>query len=122
MDSAEILKWQELVREVILAAHVQDYVVRLVLATHPKGQFAAAITNQYIRWGASPRAAQTVALASKVRALLDGRYNVSFEDVHRTYLPALRHRIILNFEAQAEGIEPDTVLLKLLEDVPQKAE
>jgi MoxR-like ATPase len=122
MDSAEILKWQELVREVILATHVQDYVVRLVLATHPQGEFAPAITNQYIRWGASPRGAQTIALASKVRALLDGRYNVSFEDVHRTYLPALRHRIILNFEAQAEGIEPDTVLLKLLEDVPQKAE
>jgi MoxR-like ATPase len=122
MDGKEILEWQTLVREVILAAHVQDYVVRLVLATHPQGQFAPAITNQYVRWGASPRGAQTIALASKVRALLDGRYNVSFEDVHRTYLPAMRHRIILNFEAQAEGIEPDTVLLKLLEDVPQKAE
>jgi MoxR-like ATPase len=122
MDGEEILQWQALVREVILAAHVQDYVVRLVLATHPQGQFAPAITNQYVRWGASPRGAQTIALASKVRALLDGRYNVSFEDVHRTYLPAMRHRIILNFEAQAEGIEADTVLLKLLEDVPQKAE
>jgi MoxR-like ATPase len=122
MDGEEILKWQALVREVILATHVQDYIVRLVLATHPQGQFAPAITNQYVRWGASPRGAQTLALASKVRALLDGRYNVSFEDVHRTYLPALRHRIILNFEAQAEGIEPDTVLLKLLEEVPQKAE
>jgi MoxR-like ATPase len=122
MDSEEILQWQALVREVILATHVQDYIVRLVLATHPQGQFAPVITNQFIRWGASPRGAQTIALASKVRALLDGRYNVSFEDVHRTYLPALRHRIILNFEAQAEGIEPDTVLLKLLEDVPQKAD
>jgi MoxR-like ATPase len=122
MDGPEILQWQALVREVILATHVQDYIVRLVLATHPQGQFALAITNQYVRWGASPRGAQTLALASKVRALLDGRYNVSFEDVHRTYLPAMRHRIILNFEAQAEGIEPDTVLMKLLEDVPQKAE
>ena len=122
MDGAEILKWQALVREVILAAHVQDYIVRLVLASHPQGQFAPAITNQYIRWGASPRGAQTMALAAKVRALLDGRYNVSFEDVRRTYLPALRHRIILNFEAQAEGIEPDKVLLQLLNDVPQKAE
>jgi MoxR-like ATPase len=122
MDGEEILQWQALVREVILATHVQDYIVRLVLATHPQGQFAPAITNQYVRWGGSPRGAQTLALASKVRALLDGRYNVSFEDVHRTYLPAMRHRIVLNFEAQAEGIEPDTVLLKLLEDVPQKAE
>jgi MoxR-like ATPase len=122
MDGVEILKWQGLVREVILAAHVQDYVVRLVLATHPGGQFALPITNQYIRWGASPRGAQTIALAAKVRALLDGRYNVSFEDARRVCLPSLRHRIILNFEAQAEGIEPDKVLTQLLEQVPEKAE
>ena len=122
MDGAEILRWQGLVREVILAEHVQDYLVRLVLATHPGGSLALPITNQYIRWGASPRAAQTVALAAKVRALLDGRYNVSFEDVRRVYLPALRHRVILNFEAQAESIEPDKVLLDLLETVPEKEE
>ncbi len=122
MDGSEILKWQELVREVILAAHVQDYIVRLVLATHPNGQFAQPVTNQYIRWGASPRGAQTIALAAKVRSLLDGRYNVSFEDVRRVTLPALRHRIILNFEAQAESIEPDKVLVQLLEQVPEKAE
>ena len=105
MDGAEILQWQQLVREVIVAPHVQDYVVRLALATHPEGPFALPITNQYMRWGASPRGAQTLALAAKVRALLEGRYNVSFEDVRRVYLPALRHRVILNFEAQAEGIE-----------------
>ncbi len=122
MDGAEIIKWQGLVREVILASHVQDYIVRLVLCTHPGGQFALPVANQYIRWGASPRAAQTIALASKVRALLDGRYNVSIEDVRHTYLPSMRHRIILNFEAQAEGIEPDKVLLQLLEQVPEKAE
>ena len=122
MDGGEIIKWQGLVREVILAKHVQDYIVRLALATHPDGQFAPSITNQYIRWGASPRAAQTLALAAKVRALLDGRYNVSFEDVRRVYLPSLRHRIIVNFEAQAEGTEPDQVLLELLEKVPEKDE
>ncbi len=122
MDGAEILRWQGMVREVILAEHVQDYLVRLVLATHPGGSLALPITNQYIRWGASPRAAQTVALAAKVRALLDGRYNVSFEDIRRVYLPALRHRVILNFEAQAESIEPDKVLLDLLETVPEKEE
>ena len=122
MDGPEILRWQELVREVILAEHVQDYIVRLTLATHPQGPFAPPITNQYIRWGVSPRAAQALALASKVRALLDARYNVSFEDVRRVYLPALRHRVLLNFEAQAEGIEPDRVLLELLEKVPEKAE
>jgi MoxR-like ATPase len=122
MDGPEIIRWQELVREVILADHVRDYIVRLTLATHPNGQFALPITNQYIRWGVSPRAAQALALAAKVRALLDSRYNVSFEDVRRVYLPAMRHRILLNFEAQAEGIEPDKVLLELLEKVPEKAE
>ena len=120
MDGEEILRWQGLVREVILADHVRDYIVRLVLATHPQGPFALACTNQYLRWGASPRAAQALALAAKVRALLDSRYNVSFEDVRRVCLPAMRHRVIVNFEAQAEGIETDKVLLELLEKVPEK--
>ena len=122
MDGKEILEWQAMVREVILAPHVQDYIVRLVLATHPQGEFALPVSNQFIRWGASPRAAQTLALASKVRALLDGRYNVSFEDVRRVCLPGMRHRIIVNFEAQAEGIESDQVLLEILEKVPEKDE
>src|SRR5437764_5265852 len=121
MDGGEILQWQQLVREVILAPHVQDYIVRLILVTHPGGAVALPITNQYLRWGASPRGAQTLALASKVRALLEGRYNVSFEDVRRVYLPALRHRVILNFEAQAEGIDTDHVLLEILEKLPEKA-
>jgi MoxR-like ATPase len=121
MDGPEILEWQKLVREVILATHVQDYIVRLILATHPGGPLALPITNQYLRWGASPRGAQALALAAKVRALLEGRYNVSFEDVRRVYLPALRHRVILNFEAQAEEIEPDHVLLEILEKLPEKA-
>ncbi|HEX4148921.1 MAG TPA: AAA family ATPase, partial [Pirellulales bacterium] len=73
-------------------------------------------------WGASPRAAQAVALAAKVRALLEGRYNVSFEDIRRVYLPALRHRVLLNFEAQAEGIPTDKVLVDLLDSVPEKAD
>ena len=122
MDGGEILKWQSLVREVILADHLRDYLVRLVLATHPEGEFALPTTNKFIRWGASPRAAQTLALTAKVRALLDGRYNVSFEDIRRVFLPSMRHRIIVNFEAQAEGIEPDQVLLELLEQVPEKDE
>ena len=122
MDGTEIKKWQELVREVIIARHVQDYAVRLTLATHPQGPFALPITNQYLRWGASPRGAQTLALAAKVRALLEGRYNVSFEDVRRVYLPAMRHRVILNFEAQAEDIGTDQVLLDILEKLPEKAD
>jgi MoxR-like ATPase len=122
MDGSEIVQWQQLVREVILAPHVQDYIARVTLATHPNGPYALPITNQYLRWGSSPRGSQTLALAAKVRALLSGRYNVSFEDVRRVYLPAMRHRVILNFEAEAEGIEPDKVLLDILEKVPEKAE
>jgi MoxR-like ATPase len=122
MDGQEIKQWQRLIRDVILASHVQDYIVRLVLASHPQGQYALPITNQYLRWGASPRGAQTLALAAKVRALLEGRYNVSFEDVRRVYLPAMRHRVILNFEAQAEGLDTDHVLLEILEKLPEKGE
>jgi MoxR-like ATPase len=120
MDGSEITKWQRLIRDVIMADHVRDYVVRLTLATHPEGKYALPITNQYLRWGSSPRGAQTLALAAKVRALLEGRYNVSFEDVRRVYLPAMRHRVILNFEAQAEGIDTDHVLLEILEKLPEK--
>lgn len=119
MDGAEILDWQQLVREVIIAPHVQDYIVRLILATHPGGEFAAPATNQYLRWGSSPRGAQTIALAAKVRALLAGRYNVSFDDIRRVFLPALRHRVILNFEAEAEAIPSDQVLTDVLKHVPE---
>ena len=122
MDGTEIRQWQKLIRDVILAQHVQDYIVRLILSTHPNGPYALPITNQYLRWGASPRGAQTIALASKVRALLEGRYNVSFEDVRRSFLPAMRHRVILNFEAQAEGLDTDHVLLEILEKLPEKGE
>ena len=122
MDGSEIVQWQQLIREVIIAPHVQDYLVRLTLATHPEGPFSLPETNQYLRWGSSPRGAQTLALAAKVRALLGGRFNVSFEDVRRVFLPATRHRVILNFEAEAEGIEPDKVLLDILQQVPEKAE
>jgi MoxR-like ATPase len=119
MDGPEIIRWQQLVRKVVLADNVQDYVVRLVLATHPEGEFALPVTNQYLQWGSSPRGAQTMALASKVRALLDGRYHVSFEDVRRVYLPAMRHRVILNFEALAESKSTDQVLLEILEKLPE---
>ncbi len=122
MDGTEIIKWQALIRQVVLADHLRDYIVRLILATHPGGPQAVAIANQYLRWGSSPRGAQTVALAAKVRALLEGRFNVSFEDVRRAYLPALRHRVILNFEALAEGVSTDQVLLEVLNQVSQKAD
>src|SRR5438093_1646307 len=110
MDGAEIERWQQLVREVLVAPPVQDYAIRLVLATHPGGEFATQEANKYIRCGASPRGAQALVLAAKVRALLEGRYNVSFDDIKRVYFPAIRHRILLNFEAQAENIPSDTIL------------
>jgi len=120
MDGHEILEWQQLVREVFLAPHVQDYLVRLVMATHPGGELGSPIAEKHLSWGASPRGAQALALGAKVRALLDGRVNVSFEDVRRVWLPALRHRVILNFEAQAEGLTTDRVLLDILQQVPEK--
>jgi MoxR-like ATPase len=122
MDGAEIRQWQALIREVLVAPPVQDYAIRLTLATHPQGEFAAPETNQYIRCGASPRAAQALVLAAKVRALLEGRYNVGFEDVRVAYHPALRHRLLLNFEAQAENIASDTILTTILKAVKEKAE
>jgi len=120
MDGAEIQQWQQLVREVLVAPPVQDYAIRLVLATHPGGEFAAQETGKFIRYGASPRAAQAMILACKVRALLEGRYNVGFDDVRRVYLPALRHRVLLNFEAQAENIPSDQVLERILDEVKEK--
>jgi MoxR-like ATPase len=120
MDGVEIRQWQELVREVLVAPPVRDYAIRLVLATHPQGEFATGETNKYVRYGASPRGAQALILGGKVRALLEGRYNVSFEDVHRVYLPALRHRVLLNFEAQAENIPSDTVLAQIMNEVKEK--
>jgi MoxR-like ATPase len=122
MDGEEIRRWQQLVREVLISPPVQDYAIRLVLATHPGGEFAAPQTTKYIRCGASPRGAQSIVLAAKVRALLEGRFNVSFEDIRSTYLPSLRHRILLNFEAQAENIPSDTVLTDILGVVKEKAE
>ena len=104
---------QQLVKRVIIAPHVQDYAIRVVLATHPQGIFAIPMTNQFLRVGASPRAAQAITLASKVRALLDGRFHVSFKDIKDVAIPAMRHRVILNFEGEAEGITTDMVLEKV---------
>src|SRR5262249_3162869 len=118
----EIRKWQALIREVLVAPPIQDYAIRLVMATHPEGEFATGETNRYIRCGASPRGAQALVLAGKVRALLEGPFTVSFEALRRAYLPALRHRVLLNFEAQAENIASEKVLLNILAEVKEKVE
>src|SRR4051812_5536815 len=115
----QIIDLQKLVRQVPVASHVKDYAVRLVLATHPKTETAAPITNQYLRFGSSPRGAQTLMLAGKVRALTHGRFNVSFEDIQAVAAAALRHRLILNFEAEAEGITTDHIITQILQDVPR---
>jgi len=117
LSGERILAGQELARRVVIAPHVQDYAIRCVLATHPQGAFATDMVNRFVRWGSSPRGAQAVTLAAKIFALLDGRYNVSFDDVRRAVLPALRHRILLNFEGEAEGLSTDAVLADILERV-----
>jgi MoxR-like ATPase len=122
IDAQRIMAHQELVKRVIVAPHVQDYAIRCTLATHPQGQFAVPMVNQFLRVGASPRAAQAITLASKVRALLDGRFHVSFKDIKEVAIPAMRHRVILNFEGEAEGITTDMVLQKVVEGTPTTIE
>ena len=119
LDSARILAMRQTVREVVIAPHVQDYAVRLVLASHPGGPQAGEAANKWLRYGAGPRGAQAMVLAGKVRALLDQRFNVSFDDLRTVAMPALRHRILLNYEAQAEQIDADQVLRDLIEKTPQ---
>ncbi|MBL9085389.1 MAG: MoxR family ATPase [Planctomycetales bacterium] len=119
LDGPRIIEMQRLVRDVIIAPHVQDFAVRLVLATQPQGEHAGEAAKQWLRYGCGPRGAQALVLAAKVKALLNERFNVSFEDLRSMALPALRHRILLNFEAQAEGVDPDRVLRELLEKLPQ---
>ncbi|MSR29562.1 MAG: AAA family ATPase [Phycisphaerales bacterium] len=121
LDGPTTLSHQKLVRHVRIAPHVQDYAVRLVLSTHPQGQFATPLTNRYLRFGASPRAAQTLALGAKVHALLDGRGSVSVDDIKKCALPALRHRVLLNFEGEAEGVNPDSIIQNALETLPADA-
>ena len=121
MDGPRLRELQRLVRQVPAASHVKDYAVRLVLATHPKTETASPITNQYLKFGSSPRGAQVLLLAGKVRALTQGRFNVSFDDIQAVTAPALRHRLIPNFEAEAEGVTTDHVIAQILKDVPRDA-
>ena len=116
LDGPQIMEMRRVVRTVPIAPHVQDFVVKLVLATHPDDP-RNALAKKYIRYGSSPRGAQTMILGGKIRALLDGRFNVSLEDVRALVLPALRHRIILNFEAQADGRTTDELLEEIAGEI-----
>lgn len=118
LDGRRIIELQRVVRQVIVAPHVRDYAARLVLATHPGGLHAVEAANKWLRFGAGPRAGQALVLAAKVRALLHERFNVGFDDLKSVALPALRHRVLLNFEAQAEGVDADRVVREVLEKVP----
>ncbi|MGD9690708.1 MAG: AAA family ATPase [Phycisphaerales bacterium] len=127
LDGPRLIAHQQLVKRVAIAPHVQDYAVRLVLATHPKteslgerggGEFATPMVNQYVRVGASPRAAQALVLGGKCRALLDGRAAVAVDDLRAIAAPALRHRLIMNFESQAEGISSDAVIRNIVQTLP----
>ena len=111
-----------LVREVPIAGAVKEYVSSLVLSTHPDHPGAPEMVRRFVRYGSSPRGAQALVLAGKMNALLDGRFNVSFDDVRAAALPALRHRLILSFEGEAEGVEPDTIVEDLLKRVSTPGE
>jgi len=110
MNREGLLQLRHLAMDVPIARHVQDYAVRIVLATHPDQKAAPEVAKKYIRVGASPRGGQSLVIAAKVRAILDGRFTVSAEDIRALVRPALRHRIIRNFEGEAEGVSADSIL------------
>jgi MoxR-like ATPase len=118
LDRDRILAMQKLVRQVPVARHVQDYAVRVLQATHPDGPDAPELARRFVRFGGSPRGAQALLLAAKIRALFDGRFAASIDDVRASALPALRHRVLLNFEGEAEGVKTDQVLEAILKALP----
>ena len=108
-------------RDVPIASHVKNYAIRLVMATHPQTPVASEHVKRYVRYGSSPRGVQSLVLAGKVRALFQGRFHVSFEDIRAVATPCLRHRLILNFEGEAEGIDSAHLIRDILEHLPEQA-
>ena len=122
VDRERLLAMRQVVRQVPVAHSVQDYVIRIVQATHPDGpETALELPRKFVRYGASPRGAQGILLGAKIRALLDGRFAASCADVRQVAPPALRHRVILNFEGEAEGVSTDQVVAEALEKLPEEA-
>jgi MoxR-like ATPase len=111
---------RDLVRQVPVARPIQDYAVRIIEATHPARSQLAEV-KRVVRYGSSPRGAQAVILAAKIRAVADGRLVPSFEDVRRAVAPALRHRVLLNFEGEADGITTDKILADIIAQLPEQA-
>lgn len=122
MDAAAVARIKELVREVPMATHVKDYAIRLALATRPGIPTATELVSRYVRYGASPRGPQSLVLAARAKALFDGRMNAGFEDVKSVCRQALRHRILLNFEGEAEGITPEQIIDDVRQSVPETIE
>jgi MoxR-like ATPase len=120
-DGERILALSQLARQVPIAAEIRRYGIAIVMATHPENELAAPLTRQYVRYGSSPRGAQAIILAAKLRAILDGRYHVARDDIRAVAPAALRHRLILNFEGQAENVQPDRVIRDVLDNVREPA-
>ncbi len=119
--AAEIVEMQRLARAVPIAPHVTAYAVSVLAATHPDNRRAPALVRDYVRYGGSPRGAQALVAAGKILALMDGRFNVAVEDVRAAAMPALRHRVILNFEGEAEGITSEAIVRAILDEVAPPA-
>ncbi len=117
ISGTQIMAMRKLARAVPIASHISEYVARLTVATHPEQEDATPLVEQYVRYGASPRAGQAMILGAKVTALMKGRYNVAFEDIKAVAPAALRHRLLLNFEGLAEGVDADDIIAELLEQV-----
>ncbi len=122
LEKQQILEMRDTARGIPVARPVQDYAIRIVLATHPESEQAHELTRKYVRFGSSPRGIQALILGAKVRALMNDRVHVSCEDIRAVTLPALRHRVLLNFEAEAERIEADHILGRILESIPEPKE
>jgi len=116
LSGPDVLAFRELIREVPIASHVRDFASAIVMATHPQWEQAPDVARRFVRYGASPRGAQALVLGAKVRALAEGRYNVSVDDIKALAVPALRHRVILNFEGEAEGVDTDTLITRVVAD------
>jgi MoxR-like ATPase len=121
LTGERILEMSQLARKVPIADQVRRYGIAIVVATHPDHEMAVEPTKKYVRYGSSPRGLQALILGAKIRAILDSRYHVAREDLKEMALPVLRHRLILNFEGQAEGIQADDVIAKIIEKVPDNA-
>src|SRR5437773_1690319 len=116
LGGPDVLSFRELIREVPIASHVRDFASAIVMATHPQWEKAPDVARRFVRYGASPRGAQALVLGAKVKALAEGRYNVSIDDIKALAVPALRHRVILNFEGEAEGVDTDTLISRVVTD------